>query len=133
MKKGPLLNQALSEIIAGMGHGQLLVIGDAGLPIPHGPRRVDLALTSGVPSFLDTVRVVLSELQVEEALIAQETQHQNPTVGEKVIRLLAEHGVPLRTITHDELKRLSRESVAVVRTGECTPYANIILRSGVTF
>ncbi|MCB0161542.1 MAG: D-ribose pyranase, partial [Caldilineaceae bacterium] len=60
MKKGTLLNQPLSAVIAGMGHMDELVIADAGLPIPAGPQRIDLALTQGVPTFMDAVQAVLS-------------------------------------------------------------------------
>ena len=45
MKRTGLLNIELSQVIAGMGHGDVLVIGDAGLPVPKGVRRIDLALT----------------------------------------------------------------------------------------
>jgi D-ribose pyranase len=38
-----------------------------------------------------------------------------------------------RHISHRELKRLSEQARAVVRTGECTPYHNVVLASGVTF
>jgi len=38
-----------------------------------------------------------------------------------------------RVVSHDELKRLSHRARAVVRTGECTPYANLMLVAGVTF
>jgi len=131
MKKSMLLNQALSEIVAAMGHTDLLVIGDAGLPVPRGVPRVDLALRPGVPGFLETVEVILSELAVEEAIVAAETAQRNPEVDNGLKHLLGE--IPFRTVTHEELKRLSASAVAVVRTGECTPYSNVILRAGVTF
>ena len=131
MKKTTLLNQALSEVVAGMGHGDLLVIGDYGLPCPQGVRRIDLALRPGIPAFLDVVETVLAELQVEAAVIARETAERNPAVQEGLTRLLA--GVPVTTVSHEELKEISARAVALVRTGECTPYANVILRAGVTF
>jgi len=131
MKKSMLLNQALSEIVAAMGHTDLLVIGDAGLPVPRGVPRVDLALRPGVPGFLETVEAILSELAVEEAIVAAETAQRNPEVDNGLKHLLGE--IPFRTVTHEELKRLSASAVAVVRTGECTPYSNVILRAGVTF
>ncbi len=45
MKRTALLHAELSHAIASLGHGDMLVIGDVGLPIPPGPRRIDLALT----------------------------------------------------------------------------------------
>lgn len=131
MKKSTLLNQTLSEIVAAMGHTDLLVIGDAGLPVPRDVPCVDLALRPGVPGFLETVEAILTELAVEEAVVAEETAQRNPEVDNGLKQLLGE--IPFRTVTHEELKRLSASAVAVVRTGECTPYSNVILQAGVTF
>lgn len=131
MKKTPLLNSALSEVIASLGHGDLLVIADAGLPIPPQTRRIDLALTKNLPSFLDTVRVVLQEMQVEKALIARETGKVSPQVKAQLAELLQD--VPFEEISHAELKSLCAQARTVVRTGEFTPYANIILVAGVVF
>jgi D-ribose pyranase len=131
MKKTPLLNSALSEVIASLGHGDLLVISDAGLPIPPQTRRIDLALTKNLPSFLDTIRPILQEMQVEKALLARETAQVSPQVRAQVAELL--DSVPLEEISHAELKSLCAQARAVVRTGEFTPYANIILVAGVVF
>lgn len=131
MKKAILINQPVSEVVAGMGHGDLLVIGDAGLPIPAGTRRIDLAVSRNVPRFLDVVRAVLSELQVEEALVAGETWQVSPQVGAELTEALG--ATPVRAISHEELKQLSARAVAVIRTGEYTPYANVVLKAGVTF
>ncbi len=78
MKKTGLLNQPLSEVIAGMGHFDTLVIADAGLPIPPTTRRIDLAVSAGVPAFLDVLRAVLGEMQVQSAVIAQEMATRSP-------------------------------------------------------
>ena len=131
MKKTALLNTALSEVISGLGHTDLLVIGDAGLPIPGGIRRIDLALTQGIPGFIDTLNVVLAEMQVEKAFVAEETRQSSPHILESIETLLRREKIQF--VTHEELKALTREARAVVRTGEFTPYANIVLRSGVVF
>ncbi|UCD43369.1 MAG: D-ribose pyranase [Chloroflexota bacterium] len=131
MKKVGTLNQPLSEVIAGLGHMDQLVIGDAGLPIPLETQRIDLALTQGVPSFLETLRVILEEIQVEGAIVAEEMIDVSPDIYKKVKELLPE--IPLDSIPHTEFKRQTRGARAVVRTGEFTPYANIILISGVIF
>ena len=98
MKRSPLLHAELSHVIASLGHGDMLVLGDAGLPIPDGPRRIDLAVARGVPQLTDVLQAVLSE-----------------------------------TVSHEEFKRRTAKARAMVRTGECTPYANIILIAGVKF
>ncbi|KPU95465.1 ribose pyranase [Variovorax paradoxus] len=132
MKRTALLHSELSQVIATMGHGDMLVIGDAGLPIPDGPRRIDLALTPGVPRVAEVLKAVLSELQVERALLAREAVEGRAT-GELPEWCAGQLEVVPETVSHEELKRLSARARAVVRTGECTPYANIILCAGVTF
>lgn len=131
MKKTTLLNTALSETISMMGHTDMLVIGDAGLPIPPGPRRIDLAVTRGVPSFMDTLRAVLSELQVQSIIVASEMVERSPEILQGIQSLLP--GVPVEYIPHEEFKARTAGSVAMVRTGEFTPYANVILVAGVVF
>lgn len=131
MKKTPLLNIALSEVIASLGHGDMLVIGDAGLPISAETLRIDLALTQNIPSFLDTVRVVLSEMQVEKVMVARETGQVSPQVLVELKRLMPD--IPFEEISHAELKDRCAQARAVVRTGEFTPYANVILVAGVVF
>ena len=131
MKKSKLLNQDLSSVIAGMGHKDELVIADAGLPIPGSTQRIDLALTQSIPAFLDTLRAVLSELQIEKAIVAEEMPAESPQVYKAVVALL--ESVQVDMIPHEEFKRRSQSAVAIVRTGEFTPFANIILVAGVVF
>lgn len=131
MKKTTLLNQALSEVIAGMGHGDMLVVGDYGLPCPPGVRRIDLALRPGVPTFLETVETILTELQIESAYVAEETCANNVPCADGLARCLGP--VHVEQVSHQQLKLLSARAVALVRTGECKPYANVILKAGVTF
>lgn len=131
MKKIGLLNQPLSAVIAGLGHTDTLVIADAGLPIPAETQRIDLALAEGLPAFLDTLDVVLKEMQVERAIVAEEMLDASPDIYRGIEELLGD--VPVETVTHLIFKEQTRSARAVVRTGEFTPYANIILVAGVVF
>lgn len=131
MKKIGILNQPLSEVIAGLGHTDTLVIADAGLPIPAETHRIDLALTEGIPTFLDTLGAVLREMQVERAIVAEEMLDVSPSIYEAIVNLLGD--LPIETVTHLILKEQTRSARAVVRTGEFTPYANVILVAGVVF
>jgi D-ribose pyranase len=131
MKKIGTLNQPLSAVIAGLGHMDQLVIADAGLPIPAGTRRIDLALKAGIPGFVDTLAVILEEMQVESAVIAGEMVSTSPQIYQQVCEILPD--IPIEIISHEEFKKLTGEARAVVRTGEFTPYANIILNAGVVF
>lgn len=131
MRKTPLLNSEISSVISRMGHTDMIAIGDSGLPIPDETKRIDLALVKGLPSFMDTLNAMLEELQVEEVIIASETAEASPKVFEDVKKAIGD--VKITFTSHEELKKKLKECKAVVRTGEQTPYANIILKSGVVF
>jgi D-ribose pyranase len=134
MKKTPLLNVALSRLIASLGHGDLVVIGDAGLPVPPGVELIDLALTQGIPDFISTLSVVLSEMQVERHVLALEILDKQPSALVALAKLHAEGALGQRELlSHEQFKVLSRQARAIVRTGECQPYCNIVLAAGVTF
>ncbi len=133
MKKTGTLNSRLSAVIASMGHTDKLVVCDSGLPIPHGCDVIDLALAPNIPRFLDAVKVILEELEIEGAVIAREMESVSKPTFQEIIRLLPK--VSLKKVTHEQFKKLTREegNITFVRTGEATPYANVILISGVTF
>ena len=128
MKKIGIINSSLSAVVAALGHTDTLTIADAGLPIPSTTTRIDLALTDGIPAFLDTLKVVLSEIHIEKAIVADEILSVSPAMHEEIKKIIAE--VPIETVPHSEFKRMTESTRAVVRTGEHTPYANIILVSG---
>ena len=139
MKKGTVLNADISAVISRLGHTDTLVIADAGLPIaPHTPR-IDLALTQGIPAFMQVVEAVTQEMQVESAILAVEIKNHNPALHETLLRHL-EHlqqqqgnTIAVRYISHEDFKKQTHESRAVIRSGECSPFANMILCAGVTF
>lgn len=133
MKKHGILNAQLARIVASMGHGDRLVIGDSGLPVPAACEKVDLMLTTHIPRFVDTLRVVLEELEVERAIVADEMSTHSATLLAAVQELLP--GVPIDRVPHEAFKQQMHDgaTVACVRTGEATPYANIMLVAGVTF
>lgn len=139
MKKGCLLHAELSYTIARLGHTDTLTIADAGLPIPGGPQRIDLALTHGVPDFLQVVKTVTQEMQVEGALLAEEIAQHNQHLHRELLALLTAleqqqgNTIAVQYVSHQQFKQQSQQSQAVIRSGECSPYANIILVAGVTF
>lgn len=128
MKKGKLINHPLSSLIANLGHTDEIVIADAGLPIPKETKRIDLALTRGIPTFADTLRTVLQEMCVEKAYVSKEIVDTSPQVLEFIKAALGD--IPVESIPHPQFKERTKRSRAVIRTGEFTPYANIILVSG---
>lgn len=133
MKKQGILNSDISRVLSYMGHTDRIAIGDCGLPIPDEVERIDLALTFGVPSFMDTLKVVKEDMKVEKIVLAEEIKANNPTVLAEIEQLFSECDMEVEYVTHAEFKEKTRECKAVIRTGETTPYANIILQSGCIF
>lgn len=131
MKKIGILNSDISEVISKMGHTDTIGIGDCGLPIPDETRRIDLALIKNVPGFIETLKAVLIELQIEEVFIAKETMEESEEVYDKILEAVGD--VKINFISHEELKSRLKDCRAVIRTGEQTPFSNIILKSGVFF
>jgi len=139
MKKGVLLNSDVSAVIARLGHTDQLTLCDAGLPIPAATQRIDLALMQGVPTFMQVFAAVTQEMQVESAILAEEIVKQNPSLHEALLAELTALGqrqgntISVRYISHQAFKAQTEHSRAVIRSGECSPYANVILCGGVTF
>jgi D-ribose pyranase len=139
MKKGTVLNADISSVISRLGHTDTLVVCDAGLPVPRSTQRIDMALTQGVPSFMQVLEVVTTEMQVETAILAAEIKAHNPQLHETLLRHLEQlqqhqgNTIEVRYTTHEQFKQQTADSQAVIRSGECSPYANVILCAGVTF
>ncbi len=127
------LNPQLSRVISETGHTDLIVVTDAGLPIPAGAERIDLAYRPGAPAFLDVLDTVLAELVVEGATVAAEVVEKSPEMYAELQRRCAELGIEITLIPHVEFKAMTRHARAFVRSGELTSYANIILQAGVTY
>jgi D-ribose pyranase len=131
LKKGGILHPGIAELLCRLGHGDLLCIADAGLPIPPTTGRIDLALVPGVPDFLSVLDAVLAELVVEGAVVAGEIREKSPELYGRLVERLGTDRI--QEVAHETLKELVGAARGVIRSGECTPYANIILRSGVAF
>ena len=131
MKKTGILNQDISEVIASLGHFDTIVVCDAGLPIPLGVRRIDLALRSGLPGFLETLKTIAVELEVEGWTMAQEVREESPQMLDGVRDVFPD--AQGEFVPHSEFKELCRNAKAIIRTGEFTHYANVILVAGVVF
>lgn len=128
MRTSGLWHAELVQLIVSLRHHDSLVIADAGLPVPDGVRTIDLGWARGEPRMLPVLGAVMAELVVERAVVATETH-------DAFLELMQERldGVPVEFITHDELKASCADARAVVRTGEATPFANVILHAGVPF
>jgi D-ribose pyranase len=131
MRRNGIIHPELARVLAGLGHRDALVIADAGLPVPPGVARIDLAYRLGAPGFADVVQTVADELVVEQVVVATEAEGTTPEAVAAVRAAFPD--CELEQMPHEELKRQSAQASAVVRTGEATPYANVLIRCGVPF
>lgn len=135
MKRNGMINADISRVLSYMGHTDTLAIGDCGLPIPDETERIDLALKMGVPSFAEVLQEVIKEMKVEKVFLAEEIKEKNPGVQRMVLELVdcMDTVCEVVYVPHAELKNRTKTCKAVIRTGETTPYANIILQSACLF
>lgn len=139
MKKGTLLNSEISYVLSKMGHRDQLAIGDAGLPIPNAVQRIDLAVAKNLPGFIPVLAAVLSEQRIESVIMAEEIKTVSPRLHDEILQKLhaieRDDHIKIQTdyVSHEDFKAKISDCKAVVRTGEFTPFANIILISGVVF
>lgn len=134
MKKTEMLNSNVSKAIATIGHFDLLTINDAGMTIPNDDRRIDLAVTKELPLFIDVLKTVLAEMKIQKIYLAEEIKIQNAQQL-KQIKALIEDDVEIEFIPHSTMKEYLSHPLnkGNIRTGEITPFSNIILESNVTF
>jgi D-ribose pyranase len=132
-KTATTINPALSRVISETGHTDLLVVTDAGLPIPPGSERIDLAYRPGAPAFFDVLDTVLAELVVEGATVSEEVAEKSPEVLAALRERFAGEAFEIELIPHVDFKKLTHSARAFVRSGEYTPYANVILHAGVAY
>ncbi|MBX5317560.1 D-ribose pyranase [Staphylococcus caprae] len=134
MKKTEVLNSHISQAISTLGHYDLLTINDAGMPIPNDDKRIDVAVTKGLPRFIDVLGNVLTEVEIQKIYLAEEIKTHNSKQLKAIKQLINEH-VIIEFIPHSKMKEMLQSPLnkGNIRTGETTPFSNIILESNVTF
>lgn len=131
MKKQGILNSDIARVLAAMGHTDTLCVADCGLPVPQTVERIDISLRHGFPGFMESLAVIAADMVVEHITLAEEIKERNPQVLEQVEALFPGAGITF--VPHEGFKERTQACHAIIRTGEATPYANIILHSGVNF
>lgn len=132
MQKGGMLNSSIAKVLADLGHTDTIVIGDCGLPVPAGVQKIDLALKPGTPSFLEVVEEVANNMVIEKVEIAAEMEGRNPAVYGAMKQLFTEEQWIIDE-DHEAFKEATKHAKCIIRTGEITPFANVILHSNVFF
>src|SRR5512133_2265534 len=130
MNRGPILNAELSHAIASMGHTDLMIVCDAGFPIPDSAWRIDLALVQDVPDLETVLTAISGSFIAERVAYAAEMAENNPPLLAKVKRIFADS--EFGTVPHEQiLSEMAAKAKVIVRTGAFDPWGNILLYSGV--
>ena len=132
MKKNGILNSEISKVLSDLGHTDTIIIADCGLPVPKEVKKIDLALKLGTPSFEEVFKVVLEDMQVEKVVLASEIIENNSNQN-KMVKEVLDKNTEIDYVSHEDFKKMSSAAAVIIRTGEATPYSNIILQSGVIF
>ncbi|MGD0167445.1 MAG: D-ribose pyranase [Gaiellaceae bacterium] len=131
MLRQRIINSQLLSALARLRHTDLFVISDSGFPTPQGIEVIDLGVVYGLPSFDSVLGAVLAEVVVEKVTVAKETGQYNPEQAKRIRSHLAD--VDAVEVSHEHLKLMAASAQFVVRTGEATPYSNVVLQAGVAF
>lgn len=132
MKKNGILNSNISKVLSDLGHTDMVTISDCGLPVPDGVEKIDISLKLGVPGFIETLAEILKDMKIEKVILAKEIINNNENILKEIKKLLDEN-TQIEFIEHEEFKKITNKSKAVIRTGEDSPFANVILISGCIF
>lgn len=132
MKRSGILNQQLSEAIASMGHGQIMMIVDAGFPIPADAWRIDLAIGANLPTLAQLYQLIAPELIVEKVMFATEVKDLNAPLYRSLCTWFDERD--FEPVSYEEtVGPLAQKAKVIVRSGALDPWGNIALVSGVDY
>lgn len=133
MKKNGVLNSQISHVLSELRHTDQIVIGDAGLPVPEHVKEIDISLKLGTPTFIDVLEVIEEDMKIEKIILADEIKEENPTQLSNILKQIQLDDEAVEFVSHEAFKELTKNAKAIIRTGEMTPYSNIILQADVIF
>lgn len=131
MKINGIINSEISKVLSYMRHTNLICISDLGLPCPNDINTIDLSLKLGYPSFMDVLSEVTKDMKIERIILAEEIKNNNKEVYNKILSMF--ENISIEYVSHNDFKQKTSDCKAIIRTGEATPYANIILQSACIF
>ncbi len=131
MKKFGILNSDISRVLTYLRHTDLICISDCGLPVPDDVEVIDLVLKKDLPTFLQVLDTILDDFDCEKYFLAMEIKDKNEYMDKKIRNRLFNQ--PVEYISHIKFKEKVKDCKVVIRTGEMTPYSNIILQSACIF
>lgn len=130
MKRNGILNAPLSGALATLGHTDLILVVDAGFPVPRDAHRIDLAIAENLPDLRTVVDLIGDEIVVEGVVRAEDVTTNNPRLDEWLQERFSDAEFTTRSHS-DMLGELARQAKVIVRTGAFEPWGNIGLFCGV--
>ena len=131
MKRNGIINSEISKVLSYMRHTDLVCISDLGLPCPDNIKSIDLSLKLGSPSFIDVLSEIIKDIKIERIILSEEIKNNNEEVYNKILSMF--ENISIEYVSHNNFKQKTSDCKAIIRTGEATPYANIILQSACIF
>lgn len=131
MKRNGIINSEISKVLSYMRHTDLICISDLGLPCPDNIKTIDLSIKLGSPSFIDVLSEIIKDMKIERIILAEEIKDNNKEVYNKILSMF--ENISIEYVSHNNFKQKTSDCKAIIRTGEATPYANIILQSACIF
>lgn len=131
MKRNGIINSEISKVLSYMRHTDLICISDLGLPCPDNIKTIDLSIKLGSPSFIDVLSEIIKDMKIERIILAEEIKNNNKEVYNKILSMF--ENISIEYVSHNNFKQKTSDCKAIIRTGEATPYANIILQSACIF
>lgn len=131
MKKNGIINSEISKVLSNMRHTDLICISDLGLPYPNNVKTIDLSLRFGLPSFIDVLTEITKDMKIERIILAEEIKNNNREIYDEILNMF--ENISIEYVSHNNFKQITSDCKAIIRTGEATPYANIILQSACIF
>ena len=128
MLQNGILNPQILHLLARIRHTNTLVIADWAFPYWPEIETVDISLTAGIPTILQVLDLITPNFRIGRIWQAEEFLSSNPQ--ETVNEFAKSFGkIPLTREPHVEFKKRVPRVVGLIRTGDATPYGNIILES----
>ena len=128
MIRSGILNPGINSLISRVRHTNTLVIADRGFPFWPEIETVDVALVDDIPRVLDVLRALQDRCVFGRLFMAEEFQRENPqAVQDAFAEAIGD--LPTSYEPHDAFKKRVPRAIGLIRTGDTTPYANMILES----
>lgn len=128
MLKTGILNPAINSLLSRVRHTNTLVIADRGFPYWPDIETVDISLVDDIPRVLDVLAAIRPNFMIGAAFMAEEFRNVN-TQQTQLGFASALSGLAVTYEPHLEFKKRVPSAIGLIRTGDTTQYANVIIES----